>query len=83
VPQPSSNSTDLQALALASLPPLSDHSTGFRPEEASYKDSLNPEHSLDLNQAFIASQMSHVGINLANGMQETSGNEVANRIIER
>ncbi|KAM4524095.1 T-box transcription factor TBX6 [Odontesthes bonariensis] len=80
--QPSSNSTDLQALALASLPPLSDHSTRFRPEEASYKDTLNPEHSLDLNQAFMASQMSDVGINLANGMQETSGNEVANRIIE-
>ncbi|CAG5907139.1 unnamed protein product [Menidia menidia] len=79
VPQHSANPTDLQALGLA----LTDHSAGFRPEEASYKDTLNPEHSLALDQAFIASQMSDIGINLAGGIQETSGTSVDNSMIER
>ncbi|KAF1373921.1 hypothetical protein PFLUV_G00243940 [Perca fluviatilis] len=83
LPQPITTSTDLQALALASLPPLPDPSCGFRPEGASYQDTLVPEQPLDLGQAFMASQMSDIGISMANGMQGTPGSEVANRMIER
>ncbi|XP_078135752.1 LOW QUALITY PROTEIN: T-box transcription factor TBX6 [Sander vitreus] len=83
LPQPITTSTDLQALALASLPPLPDPSCGFRPEGASYQDTLVPEQPLDLGQAFMASQMSDIGISMANGMQGTPGSEVANRGIER
>ncbi|XP_076615338.1 LOW QUALITY PROTEIN: T-box transcription factor TBX6 [Chaetodon auriga] len=88
LPQPTTttttSSTDLQALALASLPPLPDPSCGFRPEEASYQDTLVPEQPLDLGQAFMASQMSDtIGISMADGMQNTPGSEVANSMIER
>ncbi|XP_035525747.1 LOW QUALITY PROTEIN: T-box transcription factor TBX6 [Morone saxatilis] len=76
-------STDLQALALASLPQLPDPSCGFRPEEASYQDTLVPDQPLDLGQAFMASQMSDISISMANGMQNAPGSEVANGIIER
>ncbi|XP_041830368.1 T-box transcription factor TBX6 [Melanotaenia boesemani] len=78
LPQPTTTSTDLQTLALASLP---DPSCGFRPEEASYQDTLVPEQSLDLNQAFMASHMPD--ITMANGMQETPGNDLRNNIIKR
>uniref|UniRef100_A0A3Q1J424 T-box domain-containing protein n=1 Tax=Anabas testudineus TaxID=64144 RepID=A0A3Q1J424_ANATE len=78
-----SHSTDLQALALASLPPLPDPSCEFRPDEASYEDTLIPDQPLDLGQAFMASQMSDISISMANGMQDTPGNEVANGMIER
>uniref|UniRef100_A0AAQ5XF15 T-box domain-containing protein n=1 Tax=Amphiprion ocellaris TaxID=80972 RepID=A0AAQ5XF15_AMPOC len=77
--QPSDTNTDLQALALASLPPLPDPSCGFRPEEASYPDT----QPLDLGQAFMASQMTDISITMANGMQDTAGSEVANNMIER
>lgn len=70
-------SAELQALALASLPPLPE----FRADEASYQDGLIPEQPLDLGQAFIASQMSDIGIMTA-GMQDTAGNELANSMIE-
>ncbi|XP_039991807.1 T-box transcription factor TBX6 [Xiphias gladius] len=87
LPQPTttttSTGTDLQALALASLPPLADPSCGFRPEEPSYQDTLVPEQPLDLGQAFMASQMSDISISMASGMQDTPGSEVANSIIER
>lgn len=86
LPQPitaTPNTTDLQALALASLPPLPDPTCGYRPEEASYHDTLVPEQQLDLGQAFMASQMSDIGISMANGMQSTPGSEVANSMIER
>lgn len=75
-------STDLQALALASLPPLPDPSCEFRPDEASYQGTLIPEQQLDLGQAFMASQMSDIGISMTSGMQDTAGNEVANSMIE-
>lgn len=75
-------STDLQALALASLPPLPDPSCGFRPEEASYQDTMVQEQPLDLGQAFMASQMSDISISMANEMQNTPGSEVANNMIE-
>lgn len=86
LPQPittTTTATDLQALALASLPPLADPSCGFRPEEASYQETLVPEQPLDLGQAFMASQMSDISISMANGMQNTPGSEVANSMIER
>lgn len=86
LPQPittTTTSTDLQALALASMPPLPDPSCGFRPEEASYQDTLVPQHALDLGHAFIASQMSDISISMAGGMQERVGGEVANSMIER
>lgn len=89
LPQPitttitTADTTDLQALALASLPPLPDPTCGYRPEQASYHDTLVPEQQLDLGQAFMASQMSDIGISMANGMQSTPGSEVANSMIER
>lgn len=84
LPQPitATSGSDLQALALASLPPLPDPSCGFRPDEASYQATLVPEQPLDLGQAFMASQMSDMGISMAGGMQD-AGSEVANSLIER
>lgn len=82
LPQPEA-STDLQALALASLPPLADPSCGYRPEEAPYQDTLVPEQPLHLGQAFMASQMPGISISMTSGMQDTPGSEVANSIIER
>ncbi|XP_042364562.1 LOW QUALITY PROTEIN: T-box transcription factor TBX6 [Plectropomus leopardus] len=83
LPQPITTSSDLQALALASLPALPDSSCGFKPEDASYQDTLVPEQPLHLGQAFMASQMTDIGITMADGMQGTPGSEVANQIIER
>uniref|UniRef100_A0A665UI33 T-box transcription factor 6 n=1 Tax=Echeneis naucrates TaxID=173247 RepID=A0A665UI33_ECHNA len=51
--------------------------------EASYQDPLVPEQPIDLDQAFMASQMPDINISMANGMQDTPGSEVANSIIER
>lgn len=81
LPQPSGNA-DLQALTLASLP-LPGPSCEFRPAEASFQDPLVPEQPLDLGQAFMASQMSDIGISMTSGMQDTAGREVANGMIER
>ncbi|XP_029311657.1 LOW QUALITY PROTEIN: T-box transcription factor TBX6 [Cottoperca gobio] len=78
--QPVTTGTDLQALTLASLPPLPNPSCGFRPEGACYQDTLVPEQPLDLGQAFMASQMSDIGISMAGGMQGMPGSEVANMI---
>lgn len=85
LPQPIATTagTDLQALTLASLPPLPDPSCGFRPEEAPFQDTLVPEQPLDLEQAFMASQMSDISISMASGVQNTPGSEVANSMIER
>ncbi|KAM3592117.1 uncharacterized protein V6R79_012781 [Siganus canaliculatus] len=78
------SSTDLQTLTLASLAPLPAPTCGFRPEEAPYQDELVPEQALDIGQAFMASQMSDIGISMASGgMQGTPGSEVADSIIER
>ncbi|KAM4715232.1 T-box transcription factor TBX6 [Anableps anableps] len=77
--QPTAAGSDLQALTLASLPPLPDSSCGFRPEEASYPV---PEHSLNLTQTFISSQMSDISATMANGMQDTQDNEAAHNMIE-
>ncbi|KAM6897002.1 T-box transcription factor TBX6 [Xenentodon cancila] len=76
-------SADMQALALASLAPLPDHACGFSSEEASYPDTLVPDQSLELGQAFIDSQMSDIAITMASGMQETTGNEASNNMIDR
>lgn len=73
---------DLQALALSSLAPLPDPSCGFRPEEAPYQDSLGPEEPLDINQAFMASQMSDMGMSMAGEVQNPPGGEVANSMME-
>ncbi|KAM9336204.1 T-box transcription factor TBX6 [Symphorus nematophorus] len=88
LPQPitatsTTSSPELQALALASLPPLPDPSCGFRPDEASYEDTLVPQQPIDLGQAYMATQMSDISISMANGMQNTPGGEVANSMIER
>ncbi|XP_008435022.1 T-box transcription factor TBX6 [Poecilia reticulata] len=73
--KPAASSSDLQALALASLPPLPDSSCGFRPEEASYPV---PEPALDLTQTFMTSQMPDISVT----MQETQENEAAHNLIE-
>ncbi|XP_037836961.1 T-box transcription factor TBX6 [Kryptolebias marmoratus] len=78
-PEPTTSSTDLQALALTSLPPLSESSCGFTPEGASYQV---PEQSIDLSQAFMTSQMSDISIPVTDGMQEPQGNEAANSMME-
>lgn len=86
LPQPSVSSTQttgLQSLDLASLPALPDPSCGYRPVETPYQDALIPEQTLDLGQAFMASQMSDVNMSLTNGMQEAAGSEVADCLIER
>lgn len=70
---------DLQALTLSSL---ADPSCGFRQEETPYQDTLVPEEPLDLNQAFIVSQMSDIGISMAGQVQNSTGNEVADSMIE-
>ncbi|KAM4526671.1 T-box transcription factor TBX6 [Fundulus diaphanus] len=77
--EPTAAGSDLQALTLASLPPLPDSSCGFRPEDASYPV---PEHSLDLGQTFMSSQMSDISVTMANGMQEPQENEPAHSMIE-
>ncbi|XP_028990488.1 LOW QUALITY PROTEIN: T-box transcription factor TBX6 [Betta splendens] len=71
--------SDLQALALASLPPA----CHFGPDEASYRDALIPEQPLDLGQAFLASQMSDVGT-VSGGMQDAAGSMIdgANTLCE-
>lgn len=74
--EPAPSSSDLQALALASLPPLPDSSCGFRPEEASYPV---PEPALDLTQTFMTSQMSDISVT----MQETQENVAAHNMIEK
>ena len=81
--QPTATSTDMQALSLASLPPLPDPSCGFSSQEASYQDTLVPDQSLELDQAFMGSRMSEISIKMASGIQETPGNEVANHMIDR
>ncbi|CAJ1080388.1 T-box transcription factor TBX6 [Xyrichtys novacula] len=88
LPQPMTSTTttsgaDLQALALASLPPLPDPTCGFRPEEATYQDELVPQQPLDLGQTFMASQMSDIGLSMSNELQDTAGREIANTMIER
>ncbi|KAM4624487.1 T-box transcription factor TBX6 [Polymixia lowei] len=76
-------SSGLQALDLASLPPLPEPSCGYSSEVAPYQDTQVPEESLDLDQAFLASQMPDITVSLANGMQDAPGSEVANTIIDR
>lgn len=77
-----SSTLGLQALALSSLPPLPDPSCGFRSEETPYQDTLVPEEPLDLNQAFMASQMSDIGMSMASEVQNPPGSEVANSMME-
>lgn len=76
-----SSTLGLQALALSSLPPLPGPSCGFRPEETPYQDALGPEEPLDLNQAFMASQMADI-VSMASDVQNPPGGEVADGMME-
>ncbi|CAL1599387.1 unnamed protein product [Knipowitschia caucasica] len=74
LPQATSGSSPgLQTLDLSCLPALPAYGT----EEPSYQDSLLPEQSLDLGQAFIAD----VSIPLSGGIQD-AGTEVSNGLME-
>ncbi|KAK2820336.1 hypothetical protein Q5P01_023295 [Channa striata] len=75
--------SDLQALALTSLPPLAQPPCEFSADQASYQDTLVPEQHLELGQVYVASQMSDIGISLSGGMEDTPGSEVANDMIDR
>lgn len=75
--------TDLQALPLASLHPLPDPSCGFRPDEPSFQDALVPEQPLNLEHAFMASQMSGISMSMTAGLQNTAGSEVASGMMDR
>nr|XP_040032107.1 LOW QUALITY PROTEIN: T-box transcription factor TBX6 [Gasterosteus aculeatus aculeatus] len=78
------SSADLQALALASLPRLPDGPPcGFGADGASYRDTLVQEHPLDLGQDFMASQISDIGISMADGMQDARGSEGEDLMVER
>ncbi|XP_061562289.1 T-box transcription factor TBX6 [Phycodurus eques] len=80
---PSMTGADLQALALASLPPLpAEPSCGFTPEETPFQGTLVSEQPLDLDQAFIASQIPDIRLSISAGMQGTTGSEVTTTIIE-
>ncbi|XP_077406783.1 T-box transcription factor TBX6 [Vanacampus margaritifer] len=80
---PSITGADLQALALASLPPLSaDPACGFTPDDTHFQDSLGPEQPLDLDEAFMASQIPDISLTMSAGMPNTAGSEVTNTIIE-
>ncbi|KAF3704461.1 T-box transcription factor TBX6 [Channa argus] len=81
--QQQTTSTDLQALTLTSLPPLSEPPCEFRADQASYQDTLVPEQHLELGPAYMASQMSDISISMTDGMEDTPGSEVANNMIER
>ncbi|XP_033840802.1 T-box transcription factor TBX6 [Periophthalmus magnuspinnatus] len=79
--QPTVTSTQppgLQTLDLSCLPALPDPSCGYRPEETAYQDTLVPEQTLDLGQAF----MTDINIPLSNGMQDQGGSDVPNDHIE-
>ncbi|KAF7204487.1 T-box transcription factor TBX6-like [Nothobranchius furzeri] len=70
-------SPETTTLALPSLPPLTDPSCGFRPEEATYPA---PDQSLDLGQAFITSDIS---MEIATGLQDTGGNDGNSSLLHR
>ncbi|XP_061667127.1 T-box transcription factor TBX6 [Syngnathoides biaculeatus] len=76
---PSMTGADLQALALASLPPLP---AGFTPDETPFQGTLVPEHPADLDQAFIASQIPDINLSISAGMQDATGSEVTPTLIE-
>lgn len=75
------STADLQALALSSLPQLPDPSCGFRPGETPYQDTL-PEEPLHLNQAYMTSQMSDLGMTMASEVQNPPGREVVNSMMD-
>ncbi|XP_061765419.1 T-box transcription factor TBX6 [Nerophis ophidion] len=81
---PNITGADLQALTLASLqaPLPADPNCGFTPDETRFQGTLVPEQPLDLGQAFMASQMPDIGLSMSDGMQDATGNEVTNAIIE-
>ncbi|XP_056157650.1 T-box transcription factor TBX6 [Lampris incognitus] len=69
---------DLQALVLDSLP-----SCLYRAEDAPYRDPRVPGEPLDPEQAFMTSQMSDIAVDLADGMQDVPGSEMASSLIDR
>ncbi|XP_057681479.1 T-box transcription factor TBX6 [Corythoichthys intestinalis] len=80
---PEITGADLQALALASLHPLPpEPSCGFTSEETPFQDTLVPEEPLDLGQGFIASQIPDISLAINAGLQDTTGSEVTNTLIE-
>ncbi|XP_054625213.1 T-box transcription factor TBX6 [Dunckerocampus dactyliophorus] len=80
---PNATGANLQNLTLASLDPLPvDPSCGFTPEEAPFQGTLIPEQPLDLGQAFMASQMPDISLSMSGGMEDATGSEVTNSIIE-
>lgn len=81
---PNMSGADLQALALATLHPLpAERSCEFTPEDGAFQDSLVPEPPLDLDVAFMASQIPDISLSMSAGMQDTAGSDVTNAIIER
>lgn len=74
-----SSGPDLQALPLASLHPLPDSSCAFRPDEASFKDTLDPEQPLNLEQAF----MTDIGMTLSSVVQDSAGSHLPTGLMER
>ncbi|XP_019739051.1 T-box transcription factor TBX6 isoform X2 [Hippocampus comes] len=80
---PNMSGADLQALALATLHPLpADPSCGFTTEDSAFQDSLVPEPPLDLDEAFMASQIPDISLSMNAGMQDGAGSDVTNTIIE-
>ncbi|CAG07600.1 unnamed protein product, partial [Tetraodon nigroviridis] len=53
-----------------------------RPEETPYQAALAPEEPLDLNQAFMASQMPDIGMSMVSEVQNPPGSEVADSLVE-
>ncbi|XP_051925355.1 T-box transcription factor TBX6 [Hippocampus zosterae] len=80
---PNMSGADLQALALATLHPLhAEPSCGFTPEDGAFRGSLVPEPPLDLDEAFMASQIPDISLSMSAGMQGTAGSEVTNALVE-
>nr|XP_057917727.1 T-box transcription factor TBX6 [Doryrhamphus excisus] len=80
---PNITGENLQTLNMASLATLpAEPSCGFTPEEAPFQDNLVPEQGLDLGQVFMVSQMPDINLSMSGGMQDATGSEVTNGIIE-
>ncbi|KAM9816980.1 T-box transcription factor TBX6 [Neosynchiropus ocellatus] len=73
---------DLQALALASLPALTNPTCGYQPEESSFQDPLVQQPPLDLGQSYMTTQLPDINMALNTGIQDTTGSDVTNAVIE-
>ncbi|KAM6951164.1 T-box transcription factor TBX6 [Aplochiton taeniatus] len=79
----SNTASDFRDLGLASLPSLPDPSCGYHPEESHYQETQVPEQTLNLGQAFMASHLNNLTVDMANGTQNAAGSEVADNMIGR